>query len=699
MKLLTDKKLNAIIDQAAVQAIEKAKSTGAWIGQMGWANNFGEPVSGAPDVSISNPNQNVWAYVSINTIGKTISEAPIIAQRQKIINSKPTWVGQTTGPLAELMAKPNPHDSMDIIVWRLMLSVLSRCGYLLYEPDDHTLIDVAPEYVTPLYRNLGDVYPLGYEIGRYGQRKRYPAEQVVHISMPNPRDVMGGLSPMEPAQQDLRLDYYYKRFVYNFFKNGAMPTGAIETDHELQPDQAKQLTQQWNEMHGGPDNQHKVAVLHSGGKFHDITPSIDKLTSDVLTKTPREAILATFGVPPVLAGIFEYANYANSREQIKIFWQHTILPLQRIVLGAINRQLVEAYWPDQQVAADTSQINALQEDENEKATRLSNLKRSGVITPNEAREKLGWEPIIGGDELQSSPVGGAFGAADATPAKSAEQAKSEDEPSDIFVRSRRGDARGMIWKAHEGIVLRYEKQMQKLVRGYFDDQLDRVLEGLKTISTPKGQVISALLYYDILRRGASDDASKIFDKNAENEALRKKLEPFMAMVAKKMGQKAIDEIGIDMEFNVNNPRVQSMLNSFANRIVGINDKSYDDVKAVLQQAYDEGWSIKKIAGELEDKFAEFAGARSQRIAMTEMNGAVNGASMEGYREAGVEKKEWLTAPGAKYPRHELVEGLDGQQVGIDEAFNVDGEPIMFPGDPDGSPENVINCHCGIIAVV
>ncbi|MBI5267314.1 MAG: phage portal protein, partial [candidate division Zixibacteria bacterium] len=426
--------------------------------------------------------------------------------------------------------------------------------------------------------------------------------------------------------------------------------------------------QNWKLTHGGPEKQHEIAVLSSGGKFHDITPSLDKLVSDLLTKTPRETILAVFGVPPVLAGIFEYANYANSREQIKIFWQHTILPLQRIVLGAINRQLVETFWPGLQVAADSSQINALQEDENEKATRLGGLKRSGIITPNEAREKLGWEPIVGGDELQQAPVS-AFGASDIAPIKSAEQAKAElDAPTEYTIRSRRGDARGMIWKAHEGVVLRYEKQMQKLMRSYFDDQLDRILEGLKTISTPKGQVISALLYYDLIRRGASDDASKIFDKSAENEALRKKLVPFMELVAKKMGQKAIDEIGIDMEFNVNNPRVQTMLNSFANRIAGINDESYEDVRAILQQAYDEGWGIKKIAGELEDKFAEFAGARSQRIAMTEMNGAVNGASMEGYREAGVEKKEWLTAPGAKYPRHELVEGLDGQQVGIDESF-------------------------------
>lgn len=694
MKLLTDKKLNAIVETAATQAVEKAK--GAWIGQMGWMNNFGEPAGGNYEGSITSPDQNAWAYIAINTIGKTISEAPIIAQRKKIIDSKPTWVGLTSGPLADLMSKPNPHDSMDILVWRLMLAVMSQRGYLIYDPNEKTLCDVAPECVQPVYRNIGDTYPVAYDITQGPHRKRYPEEQVVSIAMPNPSDVCGGLSPMEPAQQDLKLDYYYKRFVYNYFKNGAVPTGAIETEHELDLNQAEVLRQNWKKTHGGASKQHEIAILGSGGKFHDITPSIDKLTSDVLTKTPRETILAVFGCPPALAGIFEYANFANSKEQVKIFWQHTILPLQRIVLGAINRQLVANYWPELRVAADVSQITALQEDESERANRMANLKRSGVITPNEAREELGWEPIVGGDELQSAPTVGAF---DVAPAKSMDPKKELDEPSDIFIRSRRGDARGMIWKAHEGIVLRYEKQMAKLVREFFDDQLDRVIDGLKTISTPKGDVVSALLYYDMLRRGASDDASKIFNKTAENEALRKKLQPFMALVMKKVGQKAIDEIGLDLEFNVNNPRVQSMLNSFANRIVGINDKSYDDVKDILQQGYDGGWSIKKIQGELEDKFSEFAGDRSKRIAITEMNGAVNGASVEGYREAGVEKKEWLTAPGAKYPRHELVDGLDGQVVGIDEPFDVNGELMMFPGAPGGSAENTVSCHCTIVAVV
>jgi hypothetical protein len=36
---------------------------------------------------------------------------------------------------------------------------------------------------------------------------------------------------------------------------------------------------------------------------------------------------------------------------------------------------------------------------------------------------------------------------------------------------------------------------------------------------------------------------------------------------------------------------------------------------------------------------------------------------------------------------------DGQEVALNEAFIVGGEPLMYPGDPSGSDWNTINCRC------
>lgn len=86
---------------------------------------------------------------------------------------------------------------------------------------------------------------------------------------------------------------------------------------------------------------------------------------------------------------------------------------------------------------------------------------------------------------------------------------------------------------------------------------------------------------------------------------------------------------------------------------------------------------------------------------TELAAAVNGGSLAAAKIANqatggaVATKTWMTASGATYPRHEDYEGLDGQTVGLDEMFDVGGNPFSFPGDPDGDPGDSINCRCAM----
>lgn len=41
---------------------------------------------------------------------------------------------------------------------------------------------------------------------------------------------------------------------------------------------------------------------------------------------------------------------------------------------------------------------------------------------------------------------------------------------------------------------------------------------------------------------------------------------------------------------------------------------------------------------------------------------------------------------------------DGQEVGVNEPFIVNGEELDYPGDPNGSDDNIINCRCASIPV-
>jgi len=89
-------------------------------------------------------------------------------------------------------------------------------------------------------------------------------------------------------------------------------------------------------------------------------------------------------------------------------------------------------------------------------------------------------------------------------------------------------------------------------------------------------------------------------------------------------------------------------------------------------------------------------SRAQNIARTETAAAMgHGEHMEmeaTAAELGVDIRKTWTATEDENTR-ETHSDADGQTVPLDEPFTVGGAELMFPGDPDGPPEEIINCRC------
>ena len=88
--------------------------------------------------------------------------------------------------------------------------------------------------------------------------------------------------------------------------------------------------------------------------------------------------------------------------------------------------------------------------------------------------------------------------------------------------------------------------------------------------------------------------------------------------------------------------------------------------------------------------------RARTIARTESTRARGagtlGAGTEQARVTGrILQKQWVSHHDERTRIPHF--GADGQTVPFYAPFLVGGEPLMFPGDPMGSPENVINCRC------
>lgn len=149
--------------------------------------------------------------------------------------------------------------------------------------------------------------------------------------------------------------------------------------------------------------------------------------------------------------------------------------------------------------------------------------------------------------------------------------------------------------------------------------------------------------------------------------------------------------------------VMSQLAQTQNFLVHIPDEVYNLVFAEISDAVNEGETIAGVAERVDQVLAYTASPRwtnrARAIAQTETTRAYGAgtlaAGMEQSRLTGrILQKRWDTEHDQRVRQSHRA--VDGQVLDLGMPFYVDGYPLMFPGDPVGPPETVINCRCDLV---
>lgn len=155
------------------------------------------------------------------------------------------------------------------------------------------------------------------------------------------------------------------------------------------------------------------------------------------------------------------------------------------------------------------------------------------------------------------------------------------------------------------------------------------------------------------------------------------------------------------------PWVAQYLNEAGNRMSNLPDEVYGLIVAEIERGIRDQLDIPTVAKAV-DEILTTAGSdrwknRAVTVARTETIGAVNAGV---YRSAQLDAeargdvapfKQWIsTADKRTRPTH--VEA-DKQRTLLSEPFRVGGAQLMFPGDPTGPANEVINCRCSLFPVV
>lgn len=175
-----------------------------------------------------------------------------------------------------------------------------------------------------------------------GKTRIYKYNELVNVMFQPSENGIKGLTPISACQATLKLSNALDANANALFKNGAMPSGALEFPQQLSDEQYLKLSNAMNRDYNG-NNAHATMILDAGAKFHPISMSNAEAQFLELKNFQIADIARIFRVPPNLIGDLSRATFDNA-EQLKItFVDSTIRPFCECIEAAFNHRLLSPY--------------------------------------------------------------------------------------------------------------------------------------------------------------------------------------------------------------------------------------------------------------------------------------------------------------------------------------------------------------------
>lgn len=670
---------------------------------------------------------HVWVYACVYAIANNLASLEYLPYVQ---DEDGGWALNQKHEFYKLLTKPNAYmTARDLRYLTFMSLELTGNAYWVLEKagraDVSELWPLPASYVMPV--TTKDKFIDHYVLRINGQEKKFDYREIIHFRSPNPKSMIYGQGSVTAAKRTITSDLYAEAWNTAFFKFATRPDAFIETDQSLGDETRTRLARSFRKMSEGVRNRGKTVLLEGGLKYHEVNRSPKDLDFVLLRKHAREEILAAFGVPPAVVGVFEYANYANSREQIKIFWTQTLIPKMRSFQEMLTmRAAQETFNQRTVIEADTSKVEALRADEMQRSMIATNYVNIGVPL-NQVIEALDlpFESVEGGDEsrrpvqIPPEPNGGpnedttkhAHKAAVPVPALLSEEAKAVLKAAeDVRKRdlAKRIDAakdldQTIEWKRFDRDVQTRIDQMEQAMRAFFKGQARRVMAKFRANAERIARERGA---EDVRTKQAGDTVDIIFDMDAEMRAMRKAAGKHIRGTYYEFAVRMTERLKPGFAFDLQNPIAAAWIDAKTIKLVqvanehtkeAISDAVREAIEDALSEGFSESETIDQIADRIEEVHEFAVKHRADRIARTEIISASNAGSTEAMRNAGVERKEWLNSRSGDY--RETHDEMRGQVVGIHETFiSPEGNKLMFPGDPSAPPGEIINCRCTVLPV-
>ena len=285
-----------------------------------------------------------------------------------------------------LNTEPNPFQDINTFRRNCIIDLLLDGNIFIYFDGVHL-------YHLPASKMIIHASDTTYiEKFTFNEKITYSPSEIIHVKENSFYSIHRGVPRLSPALRTMQLMTSMRKFQDNFFKNGAVPGLVLKSPNTLSEKIKERMLMSWQARYK-PDAGGRRPLILDGGIEVDSISNVNfkELDFQSATEETEKTILKALGIPPIL---LDSGNNANLRPNMRLYYLETVLPIVTKLNYALER------FFGYELSEDITNIPALQPELRDSAQYYSALVNAGIITPNEARDNLGFEDIEGHSDLR-----------------------------------------------------------------------------------------------------------------------------------------------------------------------------------------------------------------------------------------------------------------------------------------------------------
>lgn len=322
--------------------------------------------------------------------------------------------------LTDFIQRPNPEETLRFILKQLLID-LGAIGWFGLEVVRNNKGEVAELYHVPAhtlrvhtskekycqqrgnkkvwFKNFGSEKDISEKDGK---QKKVTAEnkanELIFYKNYYPKSDFYGAPSSIAAVGDVMGLIGLRDFNLAFFENYGMPSALIVLEGEWDDNSEKIVAEFVNREVRGTDNAHRTLVVTQPDNckfsYTPLSTDIKEGSFKLYETARREDILVAFAMPPERIGIRIVGKLGGNvaEEATRIYVQSVVEPLQLDLEDIINDLLLQSETYLFKFA------NIDLRDYDLEIQQMNTQVERGILTPNEARNKLGLKPYAEGDK-------------------------------------------------------------------------------------------------------------------------------------------------------------------------------------------------------------------------------------------------------------------------------------------------------------